>query len=505
MNVARPAWKRGTLYQNCPKETEKNAKIQKREESALNQKVQTEEGLEPGHTRFRERKIQLVPSKERIAHSNLARLMRNLDIKTFDELWKFSVSDMPRFWDEVAKDLDIRWFEKYSTVLDDSKGVQWPKWFVDGRLNIAYNCLDKHVAPNTPDHTALIYESEHRGKSRRMSCRELLILTNRIANALTKQLGIKKGDKVGIFMPMIPEAVASYLAVIRMGGVVVPVFSGYGSEAISSRLEDCEAVAMITAETFSRRDKPIAMKQIALESARQIPTVKSLLVFQEGGSRNSSQPEGASVPKIFDWEVVNTQPDEFKPEVMESEDPFMIIYTSGTTGKPKGAVHVHGGFLVKITEEVAYQGDLKKDDVLFWVTDMGWIMAPWELVGGLSIGCTVMLFDGAPDYPYPDRLWELVEENRVTFLGVSPTLIRALMKYGVEPVKKHDVSTLKSFGSTGEPWNPESFNWLFEIVGKNRVPIVNLSGGTEVGAMLPIGPSNNANKGVQSWRAVLGN
>ena len=283
-------------------------------------------------------------------------------------------------------------------------------------------------------------------------------------------------------MPMVPEAVAAYLAVIRMGAVVVPVFSGYGSEAISSRLGDCEAVAMITAEKFFRRDKQIAMKQIALESARQIPTLKSLLVFQDGGSKDSRQPEGASAPKIFDWNVVNAQSDEFKPEVMESEDPFMIIYTSGTTGKPKGAVHVHGGFLVKITEEVAYQGDLKKDDVLFWFTDMGWIMAPWELVGGLSIGCTVMLFDGAPDYPYSDRLWELVEENRVTFLGVSPTLIRALMKYGIEPVKKHDVSTLRSFGSTGEPWDPESFNWLFENVGKSRVPIVNLSGGTEVGA-----------------------
>ncbi|MHB8568205.1 MAG: AMP-binding protein [Nitrososphaerales archaeon] len=404
------------------------------------------------------------------------------DFRSFDELLQRSVKDPSWFWGAVSGHFGITWSKKYSSVLDDSKGIQWTKWFVGGKLNLAENCIDRHLGTRIMDKTALISESERPDKSRSVTYFELYGLVNQIANVLCGVMHIESGDKVGIFMPMIPEAVASYLAVIRAGAVAVPIFSGYGREAIISRLVDCDVRALITAESFSRRDKIVKMKQTAMEASTEIPSLDSVLVFELVKDDVLGQEErGGAHPEIYDWSLVLEQPKQFKAVQMDSEDPFMIAYTSGTTGKPKGAVHVHGGFLVKVVEEVAFQADIKAADVLFWFTDMGWIMAPWEIVGGLYLGCTLLLYDGAPDYPYPNRLWETVEKNKVSFLGVSPTLIRAQMKHGEAVAKRHDISSIRSFGSTGEPWNPESYNWLFHNIGGGSRPIVNLSGGTEVG------------------------
>lgn len=417
------------------------------------------------------------PSPERIERSNLKRLMDRYAISNFKELRLKSVEDPSWFWDAVSRDLGVEWFHPYSQVLDLKGGAQFPNWFVGGKTNIAFNCLDKHVSQGKGSNVALIAELEG-GERKSLTFTQLEYLTNKIANTLSKDLGIKRGDKVGIYLPMIPEAVATFLAVAKMGAIVVPIFSGYGAEAVGVRLEDCEAKAIITAGEFTRRGKRISMLDNALTASRRAK-VNSLLVFQNRECVPENPKEGL---KIVPWSSVLSSSDKFETEEMSSEDPFMIIYTSGTTGKPKGAVHVHGGFMVKITEEVAYQADLHEDGLLFWFTDLGWIMAPWEIVGALTLGASILIYDGAPDYPRHDRIWQVVEENKVSVFGLSPTLVRSMMKYGLEPVQKHDLSSLQSFGSTGEPWDEHSYTWLFENVGGRRTPIVNLSGGTEVGA-----------------------
>ncbi len=420
-----------------------------------------------------------TPSAERVARSNLKRLMDAQDIRSFEDLRLKSIRDPEWFWDAVARDLEIEWFNPYSRVLVVSDGIQWARWFAGGKINIAHNCVDKHLS-SSANNIALISESEDSLESRKLTYAELGELTNQIANTLVDDFKLTRGDKVGIYLPMTPEAVASFLAVAKIGGVVVPIFSGYGAQAISTRLEDCESKAIITADRFFRRGKEVKMAEVAREAALLSSTVRSILVYETSKDQMDTNPSDKL--QTLSWKRVLSKSREFKAQVMNSEDPFMIIYTSGTTGKPKGAVHVHGGFQVKIAEEVAYQADLHERDILFWFTDLGWIMAPWEIVGALSLGGTVLIYDGAPDYPTPSRLWEVIERNKVTIFGVSPTLIRALMKYGIEPVRKHNLTSLNSFASTGEPWNPESYDWLFESVGERRCPIVNLSGGTEVGA-----------------------
>jgi acetyl-CoA synthetase len=422
-------------------------------------------------------KIVWRPNDKFLAQTNLKRFMDSQGISSFPELRKKSVEDPEWFWDAVSKFLEIQWFSPYSRVVDVSKGIQWPKWFTGGKVNIAYNCLDR-FSTKFKKKSALIYESESEADRRVLTFSELNVLANKIANLLRHSGGISKGDKVGLFMPMTPEAVASYFAVVKIGAIVVPIFSGYGKEAVVARLRDCDAKVLISGDRFSRRGKPIEMLSTSVDVAKEVPSISSLIICADGSEKKPLPEE----KQVFYWNSVIREDGSFESTEMDSEDPFMIIYTSGTTGKPKGAVHVHGGFLVKIAEEVAFQADLHGDDILFWFTDMGWIMAPWEFVGGLALGGTILIYNGAPDFPQGDRLWQVVERNHVTKLGVSPTLIRALMKYGEEPLSKHNLTSLQAFGSTGEPWDPESYYWLFEKVGKSRCPIVNLSGGTEVAA-----------------------
>ncbi len=424
-----------------------------------------------------------APSGERVARSNLKRFMDSEHIQSFSELQRRSSIEVEWFWDAVNKDLKIEWYQNYDKVLDLSRGIQWAKWFVGGKINIAHNCVDKHASNQSRSKIAIISEKEKHGESRRVSYQRLFEMTNQIANALTK-LKVGRGDKVGLFMPMFPETIASFLAILKVGAVVVPIFSGYGAQAISTRLQDCEANVLLTAKSFSRKGKIVRMLEVALEASRLTASIRALIVFDNpAGKENSTlQDSRGDDFETLSWKEILHEPKTFKTKRMSSEDPCIIIYTSGTSGKPKGAVHVHAGLQVKITEEVAYQADVQPDDIIFWFTDIGWIMAPWEIIGVLSLGGTILIYDGAPDHPYPDRLWQVVDDDEVTFLGVSPTLIRGQMRYGPELLEKHDLSTLRSFGSTGEPWNPESYLWLFEKVGKRRCPIINLSGGTEVGA-----------------------
>jgi len=417
-----------------------------------------------------------TPSDELRERSNVMRLMRAHGITSYEELIERSTDDIEWFWEAVVKDLQIEFFEPYERVLDTSQGIPWAKWFVGGKLNLAYNCLDRHAQGARRAKAALIWEGED-GTVKTLGYEELHSETNRLANAL-KELGVGRGDAVGLFMPMVPEIAAAFIAIAKIGAVIVPIFSGFGAEAVATRLRDCEAKALITADGFWRKGRQIPMKETADTAVAQTPSVQRVIVYKRLGIEVPWK-EGRD---LWWHDVVSKQSESCPSEPMDSEDPFMIIYTSGTTGKPKGSVHVHGGFLVKIAEEVAYQTDLKDGDVLYWVTDMGWIMGPWEVVGGLALGGTVFLYEGAPDYPEPDRLWAMVERHRITTLGVSPTLIRALMRYGEEPLQKHDLGSLRILGSTGEPWNPDPYLWCFNNVGGGRCPIINLSGGTEVGA-----------------------
>jgi acetyl-CoA synthetase len=420
------------------------------------------------------------PTAEYIENANITRLMRAHGIESIDELRRRSVEDMEWFWDAVVKDLGIEFSQPYERVMDDSGGPAWTKWFIGGKVNLAYNCVDRHAASDRADRIALIGETED-GDVKTLTYRELRREVDRIAAGL-RTLGIRKGDPVAVFMPMVVEAAIAAYAIAKLGAIYMPIFSGFAASAVAARLQDAEAKALITADGGLRRGTQALMKPAADEAVAQSPSVRHVIVLER---------LGADVPmqagRDLTWEELRVagekaEPGGVEPEDTGSEDVLMIAYTSGTTGKPKGAVHVHGGFLVKMASETAYQTDLHQDETLYWVTDMGWIMGPWEVVGAGAAGAAVVLYEGAPDWPEPDRVWASVEQHGVNVLGVSPTLIRALKTQGDEHPAKHDLSSLRVFGSTGEPWNPEPYRWLSEVVGEGKRPIINISGGTEVGA-----------------------
>ncbi|MFL5798814.1 MAG: AMP-binding protein [Actinomycetota bacterium] len=418
------------------------------------------------------------PSADYVERANVTRFMGTHGIGSYEELVKRSQDDVEWFWDAVVRDLGIEFFEPYTQVLDTSDGVPWSRWFTGGRVNLAHNCVDRW-AERTPDRVAVLWEGED-GAVRRMTYAELRETADRLAHGL-RGLGVGPGDTVGIFMPMAPETVAATLACAKIGAPYLPIFSGFGADAVAKRLQDAGVRVLVTADGFFRRGHPVDMKSIADEACAVSPTVDHAVVW----SRLPEAPQQQSWNDRRDvrWdELLARQPARFDTHPLDPEHPLMIAYTSGTTGRPKGSVHVHGGFLVKIASEVAYQTDLHPDETLFWVSDLGWIMGAWEIVGAGALGATVFLYEGAPNHPGPDRIWDLVERHRITTLGISPTLIRALIPAGVEHVRSHDLSSLRILGSTGEPWNPEPYLWFLNEVGGGRCPIINISGGTEVGA-----------------------
>ena len=416
------------------------------------------------------------PSEEYIERANVTRFMRANGIGSYDELVKRSTDDIEWFWDAVVRDLGIEFYEPYRRVLDTSDGKPWAKWFGGGKINLAHNCVDRW-AERTPANPAVVWEGEE-GEARTVSYAELQAMSNRLAHGL-RELGVQKGDRVGIFMPMTPEIVAATLACAKLGAVYLPIFSGFAAEAVATRLQDADAKVLITADGFPRRGAPVSMKETADQAVAMSPSVRHLVVWKRLGRKDVAWDDRRD--RWWD-ELLGNQPTDFDNERLDTEHPLFVAYTSGTTGKPKGSVHVHGGFLVKIAEEVAYQTDLHQDETLFWVTDLGWIMGPWEIVGAGALGATVFLFDGAPNHPAPDRIWDMVERHKITTLGISPTLVRALIPAGEEHVRNHDLSSLRILGSTGEPWNPDPYMWFFNEVGGGRCPIINISGGTEVGA-----------------------
>jgi len=420
------------------------------------------------------------PSPEYAENANVSRFMRKHGIGSIEEFRRRSIEESEWFWDAVVDDMGIEFTTPYERVLDSSGGIAWSKWFVGGRVNLTHNCVDRHALGDRGERPAIVSESED-GDVRTFTYAELKREVDAIAAGL-RALGIEKGDPVAVFMPMVAEAVIAAYAIAKLGALYMPIFSGFAPSAVAARLQDARAKAIFTADGGLRRGSQALMKPAADEAVAEAPSVEHVIVYER---LRADVPMTAG--RDLTWEELRKRglaaaPDGLACEDTESEDVLMIAYTSGTTGRPKGAVHVHGGFLVKMASEAFYQADLHPDETLYWVTDMGWIMGPWEMIGAGCIGATVVLYEGAPDWPEPDRVWASVEQHRVNVLGVSPTLIRALKTAGDEHPAKHDLSSLRVFGSTGEPWNPEPYRWLSDVVGGGRLPIINISGGTEVGA-----------------------
>ncbi len=436
------------------------------------------------------------PTSGYIERANVTRFMRKHGIDDYHELVRRSQEDPEWFWEAAIEDLGLHFFEPYEEILDDSRGPEWPRWFVGATVNLTYNCVDRHAAGELAEHPAIIWEGEE-GATRTLTYSDLAREVDRAANGL-KALGVGEGDPVGIYMPMIPEAAIASYACAKIGAIYLPIFSGFGAPAIVTRLNDAKAKVVITADGFWRRGGKVSMKVTADEAIAESPSVEKVVVF-----RRFPDDECPLNERDVSWdEAFGAQSSECEPARLDPEAPYMIAYTSGTTGKPKGSVHVHGGFLVKIAQEVCYQLDARPGEVLYWVTDMGWIMGPLEIVGGHANGAAVLMYEGAPNHPAPDRLWDICARHGVTILGVSPTLIRALMPSGEELVRKHDLSKLRILGSTGEPWNPEPYRWFSDVVGGGRCPIMNLSGGTEVGACFlgqaPVIPTKSCSLGTPS-------
>jgi acetyl-CoA synthetase len=418
------------------------------------------------------------PTPEYVERANVTRLMRRHGIDSIAELRRRSVEDVEWYWDAAVEDLGIEFATPYSRVLDTSRGVPWATWFEGGRVNLVHNCVDRWAdRPDTRDRVALIGESET-GDSRTLTFAALRAEVDRVAAGLA-EAGVEKGDAVGVFMPMVPEAVIAAYGIAKLGAIYMPIFSGFAPSAVAARLQDAGAKVLMTADGTWRRGKHGLMKEAADEAVAESPTVETVVVLSNLGV-DVPMRTGCDVT----WEDFVGPHEGVRVECADTsaEDVFMIAYTSGTTGNPKGSVHAHGGFLVKIASECAYQTDIHAGEVFYWFTDMGWIMGPLSMVGSHANGAAMVMYEGAPDFPDPSRIWASVERHRVAMLGVSPTLIRALKPQGDEWPAGHDLSSLRILGSTGEPWNPEPYRWLQRVAGGGEVPIINLSGGTEVGA-----------------------
>lgn len=414
-----------------------------------------------------------VPGPEHLDRSRLLRAARRWGHDDVASLHAASVDDPEWFWRAVVEDLRIDFREPFETVLDASAGHPLPRWFSGGRLNAADLCVHRHaVDPALADKPAVVFEGDGGGQ-RQLTYRELDEEVRRFAANLAAR-GVRRGDRVVLFLPVVPEAVVAFLACAALGAVSVPAFTGYGPEALATRLRESGASVLVTADGTTRRGKPVHLKAIADEALVDLDTVTLCLVVAHSGE-DVPMVEGRDTY----WHELDAEPVAVETVAMESNEPLTIIYTSGTTGAPKGIVHSHAGFSVKAAVDFAYGFDLDADDTIAWIADMGWMLGPLLIMGGLQLGATVVLVEGLPHHPTPQRLWRIAETHEVTFQGIAPTAARLLMNEGAEP--EHDISAIRSFASTGEAWDAPTWQWLFEQVGKGTRPIVNYSGGTETG------------------------
>ncbi len=385
------------------------------------------------------------------------------------------------YWADQARALD--WIRPWDRVLEWNP--PHAKWFVGGKLNVSANCLDRHLTGPRRNKAAIIWEGEP-GDRQVLTYWELAREVSRCANAL-RRLGIKRGDRVAIYLPMVPQAAIAMLACARIGAVHSVVFGGFSAESLRDRINDAQAVALITADGGYRRGQVLPLKRFADEALRECPSIRHVVVVQ----RRSGSPGDESFANMVEgrdhwWHrLLDPEPYHCDPEAMDAEDLLFILYTSGTTGKPKGIVHTTGGYLTQVAATTKHVFDLKDEDVFWCTADIGWVTGhSYVVYGPLANGATVVMYEGAPDWPERDRFWKLIERYGVTVLYTAPTAVRAFMKWGVEHPRAHDLSTLRLLGSVGEPINPEAWMWYHEHIGGGRCPIVDTWWQTETGGIM---------------------
>jgi acetyl-CoA synthetase len=527
--------------------------------------------------------IAWTPTPEVIERAQLTKFMKQVGVSTFDELYAYSIRDVEKFTEEVLKFLDIKFDPPYTKLLDTSNGPEFPNWLAanpnsasavqaetrpvgsvpHAGLNITTMCLDRWQTDAMKDQPAVIWEGEE-GESEILPYWALLDNVDVCVQAL-KQLGVRQGDAVGIHLPMLPETVVALLSINRIGAIAVPVFSGYGVEAIVSRMDAVGARALFTSDWFPRRGKPFDMLAVAANAVSKLDAIEGVIVVErrvrstqyripdltDNESTTKLKYDAEFEQRIEDlearfngkkvkiWGVDRTLEsflvDDSEPAPTSAEDPLIILYTSGTTGKPKGIAHTHASFPIKAAQDMAFGTDVGRGTRICWYTDIGWMMGPWLIYGALINGATICLYDGAPDYPTPDRMWEFCARHKVEILGIAPTLVRSLAAQSEPPASaggrdssndnvaenpgtnangrtgddaalplgavppahaggsdlphyaRHDLSSLRAFASSGEPWNPAPWWWLFEKVGNSKLPIINYSGGTEISGGILMG------------------
>jgi acetyl-CoA synthetase len=378
----------------------------------------------------------------------------------------------------VLEDLGIEFSRPYVQLRDDSNGVPFTEWFVGGQINIVSHCLGRHRNDQDARERTCLVSLNENGERVEYTFRTLAAEVDRCANAL-RRVGIEKGDRVAAYMPMISEVAVQMLACLQIGAIFVPVFSGYAPAALAERIRDAGAKLLFTSDVSTRRGKKVAVLPNALQalddSRGPCDTIQTVVIV-----KRSEDELALGLGRDVAWsEFLASGSGSSEITPCDSMDPALILYTSGTTGRPKGTVHSHAGTLVQLNKEVGYAFDLKPEDRFFWFTDIGWMMGPWAIIGGLSLGSCVYLYEGGLDYPTSDQLWRLLAEEEITVFGISPTAIRMLMGKGDE-IERHDLSHLRILGSTGEPWDPESWQWYFQRVGGKRCPVINISGGTDI-------------------------
>ncbi|MGI9567710.1 MAG: AMP-binding protein [Nitrosopumilus sp.] len=426
--------------------------------------------------------FEFIPTEKQVQESNIFQFMQKYNIPTLEELSEKAKEDLEWFWKSVDEDIGIVWDVPYTSVLDVAGGIQHSKWFTNGKTNIYKSSVEKFSKLH-PDKIAYYFVSEDDQKSH-VSYSELDSKVSRLANGL-KSIGVKKGDVVAIYLPMIEPAIVTILAASKIGAIQTVIFSGYSSDSLNIRLQDCNAKVLVMSDGFYRKGKPISQKDAAESAVKNtsiekviVVNYKEIDVFQESD-------------KLLSYNsLVLSQSDQCQTQSLDSEDPLFILYTSGTTGKPKGVIHTHGGFSVFAGHQAAYLVDMKERDVLFWPADIGWITGlVWNVYGLLIQGATSVIYDGVLDYPNKNRVWEILSDYKTTIFGISPTAVRTFKKNNSEPLKSYSLEKIKNIPTTGEPLDEDSWRWLFEKIGGKKIPIMNLSGGTEIGgAMLSVFP-----------------